>query len=124
MTRRRVVVVGSGAAGLTAAVAAATDGADVTVLEAAELLGGTTGISGGGIWIPANPWAAAAGVEDSPEEALRYLAALDIGHCDAALARAYVRDGVAAVRANESVSALRRAGLMGWDCASRSNSPA
>ena len=48
-----VVVMGSGAAGLTAALVAARAGNRVALLEKAGHFGGTTAISGGGIWIPA-----------------------------------------------------------------------
>jgi 3-oxosteroid 1-dehydrogenase len=77
----RVIVIGSGAAGMAAAVAAAAGGASVSLLEAAPRLGGTTATSGGGAWFPANRWAASAGVEDSSAQALRYIAALGIGPC-------------------------------------------
>src|SRR5215216_2348107 len=70
-----VVVVGSGAAGLAAALTAAVGGARVTVLEKAAVLGGTTAMSGAGIWIPANHHMRAAGLDDSPDEALAYLRA-------------------------------------------------
>ncbi len=77
-----VVVVGSGAAGLTAAVAAAQNGAEVTVVERAPVLGGTTALSGGLAWMPANRLMAADGVDDSTAEARQYLRALRLGDVD------------------------------------------
>ena len=71
-----VVVVGSGSAGLSAALAAAAGGARVVVLEKAEVLGGTTAMSGAGTWIPANHHMLAAGLPDSKDEALTYLRAV------------------------------------------------
>jgi 3-oxosteroid 1-dehydrogenase len=71
-----VVVVGSGAAGMTAALAAADRGLDVLVVEKAARFGGSTARSGGGIWIPNNEALVAAGVEDTPERAREYLAAI------------------------------------------------
>jgi len=71
-----VVVVGTGAAGLCAALAAAAGGARVAVLEKAAVLGGTTAMSGAGTWIPANHHMLAAGLADSPDEALTYLRAV------------------------------------------------
>ena len=52
--RADVVVAGSGAAGLTAALAAAVAGASVLLVERGERLGGTTALSGGRVWVPGN----------------------------------------------------------------------
>ena len=57
-----VLVLGSGAAGLTAAHSARLAGASVLVLEKAEQVGGTTAWSGGQVWIPNNPHMAEVGV--------------------------------------------------------------
>jgi 3-oxosteroid 1-dehydrogenase len=67
----RVIVAGSGASGLTAALAAAAAGADVLVLERTGLLGGTTALGGGQVWVPANHFPENAG--DSPAAARAYL---------------------------------------------------
>ncbi|HVM65165.1 MAG TPA: FAD-dependent oxidoreductase, partial [Acidimicrobiales bacterium] len=74
-----VIVVGSGAAGLTAATLAYDGGADVVLLEKAPLIGGTTGVSGGMPWIPLNRHMADVGVRDSREEALTYIRRLTLG---------------------------------------------
>ncbi|WP_233121540.1 FAD-dependent oxidoreductase [Tersicoccus sp. Bi-70] len=80
--RADVVVVGSGAAGLTAATRAADAGARVLVLEKAALLGGTTAVGGGVLWAPANRLGAAAGYADSREDAIAYLTAATGGTVD------------------------------------------
>jgi 3-oxosteroid 1-dehydrogenase len=68
------VVVGSGAAGLTAALRLAHDGRRVVVVEKESQFGGSTARSGGALWVPGNAVLRAAGVADSPEEAAAYLA--------------------------------------------------
>ena len=68
-----VVVVGTGGAALTAATLAHDGGAEVLVVEKEPMLGGTTAVSGGGVWLPGNHVMRAAGVEDSREEALAYV---------------------------------------------------
>ncbi|WP_270935223.1 FAD-dependent oxidoreductase [Falsiroseomonas oryzae] len=69
------LVLGSGAAGLTAALTAGVAGLRVTVLEKSDRIGGTSAMSGAGTWIPANHHAAAAGIEDNAEAALAYIRA-------------------------------------------------
>ncbi len=69
-----VVVVGTGAAGGAAAVAAAASGATVAILEKAGFVGGTTGRSGGVMWVPDNPVMREMGIVDDRADALRYLA--------------------------------------------------
>ena len=54
-----VLVIGSGAGGLSTAVTARKHGLDVVVVEKEEHFGGTTAFSGGVLWIPGNPHAAA-----------------------------------------------------------------
>jgi 3-oxosteroid 1-dehydrogenase len=70
-----VLVLGSGLAGLVAALTAARRGFSVTVLEKTDRPGGTTAMSGAGTWIAANHLAAEAGIEDRAEEALAYIRA-------------------------------------------------
>ncbi|MFD6393238.1 3-oxosteroid 1-dehydrogenase [Nocardia sp. NPDC060259] len=68
-----VVVVGSGAAGMTAALAAAHKGLSVVLLEKAAHYGGSTARSGGGVWIPGNKALKASGRPDDREDARTYL---------------------------------------------------
>lgn len=68
-----LVVVGSGAAGLSAAVTAAWHGLKVVVVEKAEGLGGATAWSGGWMWTPLTPLAKAAGINEDPETVRTYL---------------------------------------------------
>ncbi|GAB3506212.1 3-oxosteroid 1-dehydrogenase [Amycolatopsis cihanbeyliensis] len=88
-----VVVVGSGAAGMTAALAAAHAGLQVVVVEKATRFGGSTARSGGGVWIPNNEALAAAGVRDTPEQAREYLAAIIGDVVPAELRAAYLDRG-------------------------------
>ncbi len=70
------VIVGSGAAGLSAALAAADTGAKVLVIEKSDRIGGTTAMSGGCIWIPCHHHQARMGVVDSREKAMEYIRAV------------------------------------------------
>lgn len=85
---KRVAVIGSGAAGMAAALAAAQGGARVTLYEAHDKLGGTTALSGGNAWLPAH----GALEDDSPEKALAYLRALSLGDADDGLLQVFVHE--------------------------------
>jgi len=71
-----VVVVGSGAAGMVAALTAAQQGLSTLVVEKAAHYGGSTARSGGGVWIPNNEILKRDGVKDSPAAAAEYLHAI------------------------------------------------
>jgi len=85
-----VVVLGTGAAGLTAAITAAEDGAKVGVFEKADEVGGTTAWSGGMVWLPLHPHMEEAGVNDTREDVLTYLESLSLGTIDPQLAETFV----------------------------------
>ncbi|RSN35337.1 3-oxosteroid 1-dehydrogenase [Amycolatopsis sp. WAC 04169] len=71
-----VIVAGTGAAGMTAALSAAHRGLEVLVVEKAAHFGGSTARSGGGVWIPGNHALRAAGISEPPERAREYLEAI------------------------------------------------
>jgi 3-oxosteroid 1-dehydrogenase len=68
-----VVVVGSGAAGMVAALTAAHQGLSTVLVEKAPHYGGSTARSAGGVWIPNNEVLKRDGVTDTPEAARKYL---------------------------------------------------
>jgi succinate dehydrogenase/fumarate reductase flavoprotein subunit len=102
-----VIVVGSGAGGLAAAVTAAKGGLKVIVLEKEPLYGGTTARSGGVLWIPCNPKSQELGIDDSVEQARRYLRHEAATHFDAARIDAFLDNGPRMVRFFESETAVR-----------------
>ncbi|SFU14256.1 3-oxosteroid 1-dehydrogenase [Pseudomonas marincola] len=85
-----VVVVGSGAGAMTAAVTAADQGLEVLVVEKAGQYGGTSALSGGGIWIPNNHHFKAIGGKDSEELAWTYLKGAVGDRVDERRLRAYM----------------------------------
>jgi len=76
-----LLIAGSGGGGMTAALAAADSGLEPLVLEKQDLIGGSTGMSGGMIWLPNNPLMRRDGVPDSHADGLAYFDAVvgDIG---------------------------------------------
>lgn len=85
-----VVVLGSGAAGLCAALAAADAGARVGVFEKAAVIGGTTCLSSAVAWMPNNRYARDHGVQDSRADALAYLESLSNGMILPEMAESFV----------------------------------
>jgi len=93
-----VIIVGSGGAGLTAAILAHDNGARVTVVERSDKVGGTTAVSGGGLWIPLNRFMEESGTPDSREDALTYCKKLTAGRADDELVETFVDTGHEMVR--------------------------
>lgn len=88
-----VLVIGSGAGGLAAAVAAAHFGLDVIVAEKADVFGGTSAFSGGWLWIPNAPHAVAAGRGEDPEAPKTYLRHILGNRYDEAAIDAFLKAG-------------------------------
>ena len=68
-----VVVIGTGAGGIVSAITAANKGLKTLLIEKADVIGGSSALSGGGLWIPNNHVSKNAGLQDSEEEALTYM---------------------------------------------------
>ncbi|WP_156680006.1 FAD-dependent oxidoreductase [Sphingomonas profundi] len=88
-----VIVLGTGAAGLTAAIAAHEQGARVGLFEKGGLVGGTTAWSGGQVWIPANRQMLDLGKQDSPAEAVTYMMSMSNGLIERDMAETFARTG-------------------------------
>jgi succinate dehydrogenase/fumarate reductase flavoprotein subunit len=85
-----VVVVGTGGAGLTAALAAHDAGAKTVIIEKAAKAGGATAVSGGVLWIPNNHHMPEVGIADSRDEALGYARRLADGRSDDVLLETFI----------------------------------
>lgn len=101
-----VLVVGSGAAGLSAALSACEQGLSVVVVERAEVFGGATAYSEGMVWAPLSRQAREAGVPDTTESALAYLREAASSYFDSARARAYVEQAPRALAFLEEQTAI------------------
>ena len=108
-----VVVAGSGAAGMTAALTAAHLGLSVLVIEKTGFFGGSTARSGGGIWAPGNRVLRDAGVTDTPEQARAYLAYVASG-VPAALREALIEHGPDMLGLVLAMTPLRLAWVPGY----------
>ncbi|QTI68619.1 3-oxosteroid 1-dehydrogenase [Gordonia polyisoprenivorans] len=88
-----VIVVGAGAAGLSAAITAAAQGLRTVIIEKSAYWGGSTSRSGGGVWIPGNPVLKRDGVRDDQETARQYVHAIIGEHAPAEKIDAYIDRG-------------------------------
>jgi 3-oxosteroid 1-dehydrogenase len=94
-----VVVLGSGGAAMTAAISAHDFGArDVVILEKSGMVGGTTAMSGGMLWIPGNHHQIEAGIAESDEDIVAYLDALAPGALDPDTLGAFMEKGPELIR--------------------------
>lgn len=109
-----VVIVGSGGGGLAAALAAHAAGLKPVILEKQRLVGGSTGMSGGMLWIPDNPLMKADGIKDSYQDGLDYLQAV-IGEPDEPSSAA--RRDAFLVNGPQMISFLQEQGLRLFRCA-------
>ena len=92
-----LLVFGSGAGGLAAALFAVKSGLHVLLCEKSDQLGGTTATSGGMLWVPGTHQAEAAGIDDSPDAVLDYLRHEMGNYYRADLAEAFVESAGAAI---------------------------
>ena len=101
-----VIVIGAGAGGMTAACVAAAEGLTTLLIEKSDRVGGTTAVSGGMVWIPANPKMRAAGLADSLEQARVYLSHTVPGDLNRELRETYLTRAPEAIEYLESRTAL------------------
>ncbi len=109
-----VVIVGSGGGGLAAALAAHAAGLKPVILEKQGFVGGSTGMSGGMLWIPDNPLMKADGIKDSYQDGLDYLQAV-IGEPDEPSSAA--RRDAFLVNGPRMISFLQEQGVRLFRCA-------
>ncbi|NDZ18079.1 3-oxosteroid 1-dehydrogenase [Variovorax sp. WS11] len=96
-TEYDVLVVGTGASGMSAAVTAAHQGLAVLVVDKAPVYGGTTARSGGWLWIPGTRLAKEQGIHEPPGAARTYLQHEATTHFDAARVDAFIENGPKAI---------------------------
>jgi 3-oxosteroid 1-dehydrogenase len=109
-----VVVVGAGAAGMTAALTAAKRGLRVVVVEKAPVYGGSLARSGAAVWIPNNQVLLAAGVPDTPQKAASYLSAVVGTGSSLARQQAFLTNGPSMISFVMANSPLRFRWMQGY----------
>ena len=99
-----VLVVGSGGGGMTAALTAHAAGLDALVIEKSSHFGGSTALSGGGIWVPGAPAQRREGYTPSPEAVVGYLKLITEGLVSESRIRQYVEAAPQMLRFLEQLS--------------------
>jgi 3-oxosteroid 1-dehydrogenase len=85
-----LLIVGSGAGAMMAALAAYDRGGDPLLIEKTDQYGGSSAMSGGSLWVPNNHLMEGTGIDDSPEEAMQYLREITRGEVPEDKLQAYV----------------------------------
>ncbi|MBI1252249.1 MAG: FAD-dependent oxidoreductase [Alphaproteobacteria bacterium] len=109
-----VIIVGAGAAGLAAALAAHAQGASVALLEKSGAVGGAAAISGGIVWAPNNARMREAGIADSADDARAYFGSLNHGDIRDDVLGAFVTEAPEALAFLESACPIRFELLPGY----------
>lgn len=102
-----LLVIGSGAAGMAAAISASHHGLNPVIVEKADVFGGSTAVSGGAIWVPCNPLMQAAGMVDSREAARTYIRSESGNRFNAELVDAFLEKGPEAIAFFHEKTALK-----------------
>lgn len=106
-TEYDLIVVGSGAAGLSCAITAKKRGLDVVVIEKEPVFGGTTALSGGVLWIPLGPHGRQQNPADTREAVRRYMREETGAFYDEAAVDAFIENGPKMVQFFERETAMR-----------------
>ncbi|WGD49415.1 FAD-dependent oxidoreductase [Bradyrhizobium sp. CB1650] len=104
--RYDVIVIGSGAAGMAAALFAAIEGCKVLVVERTEYVGGTSALSAATTWMPNSRHSASVNPDDSREKVRKFLDGVVGNHSPAAMREAFLDsapEAVAILEANSEV---------------------
>ncbi|MDE2007901.1 MAG: FAD-dependent oxidoreductase, partial [Rhodospirillales bacterium] len=102
-----IIAVGGGVAGMAVALYAAIAGRRALLVERTGLLGGSSALSAGTVWVANTSHAAEIGAADSFEQALRFLDGVVGNHAPRALREAFLRSGPKAIAALETHSQVR-----------------
>ena len=89
-----VIAVGSGGAGFSVGLTAKLNGLSSLIIEKTSTYGGSTSLSGGGVWVPNNHYLKEAGVQDSDQDGLTYMNNIIGDRVPMDLKEIYVKRGI------------------------------